>query len=75
MLHGGCPLVKLYKFIECAVLGVVFFGVIVPIALFYRLLGRDPLNLKLHGAQKSYWIERPQARSSPKGFYRQFITK
>lgn len=69
----GCPLVKLYKFIECAVLGVVFFGVIVPIALFYRLRGRDPLNLKLHGAQKSYWIERIQVGLVPKSFYTQFI--
>jgi len=43
--------------------------------MFYRLMGRDPLNLKLHGAQKSYWIERNQVSLIPESFYTQFIKK
>lgn len=66
---------KLYKVIEGLVLGVVFFGLVAPISICYRLMGRDLLNLKLHRAQKSYWIERTQPKLISKGFFTQFISK
>ena len=40
-----------------AVLGIIFFGLFTPIAIFMRLSGRDELRLKiLH--RPSYWITR-----------------
>ena len=66
---------RLYKVFKWVILVVVFFGLLAPISMFYRLTGRDPLNLELHDAQKSYWIERSQIKLTLKGFYTQFIKK
>jgi hypothetical protein len=45
------------------VLGIVFFGMIVPMALVMRLMGKDPLRRPLDPNQKSY---RVQSKKSPK---------
>jgi hypothetical protein len=46
-------------------LGLVYYLVMTPIGLLMRLLGRDPLDRRLHD-RASYWIARtPQA--DPKG--------
>ena len=37
------------------ILGIIFFGLITPIAIFTRLIGRDELYLKLK-KKDSYWI-------------------
>lgn len=71
----GGALGKLYKLIEDTVLGVTFFVLISPVSMAIRLMGRDVLNQKLYGAQKSYWVEYVQARSNPQDFYRQCIKK
>lgn len=68
-------LTRFYKVFEWAILGIVFFGVIAPIALFIRLLGCDHLYLKLHDTQKSYWIECAQVKLNPKNFHAQFIKR
>jgi len=39
-------------------MGVVFYGVITPIGLLMRALGKDPLKLKLDRATPSYWCRR-----------------
>ena len=39
-------------------LGVVFFLVVVPMAVFRSLLSKDSLHLKFKPDLKSYWIER-----------------
>ena len=45
-------------------MGVIFFGIITPVALITRLFGRDELNLKI-SEKNSCWIERkPEARST-----------
>jgi len=41
------------------VLGVIFFGLITPIATFMRLNGRDELRLKLSN-KSSHWISRSE---------------
>ena len=64
---------RLYKAVEAVILGVVFFGLLAPISMLYRLIGCDPLNLKLHSAKKSYWVERNQIGFISKSFYSQFI--
>ena len=40
--------------ITYSALTLVYFGVVTPLALLARLLGRDRLQLRAHG-QKSYW--------------------
>jgi hypothetical protein len=40
--------------ITYSALTLVYFGVVTPLALLARLLGRDRLQLRSHG-QKSYW--------------------
>lgn len=37
------------------VLSVMFFGLITPIALFFRLIGRDELKIRKHSRDASFW--------------------
>jgi hypothetical protein len=48
----------LHLIVSPIALGVLFFLVVTPTALFMRLFGKDPLRLRLHRSAKSYWIER-----------------
>ena len=49
------------KFISPLVMGLIFFLVVTPIALFMKLLKKDVLNLKFN-KDNTYWI----AKSGPK---------
>jgi hypothetical protein len=53
------------------VLGVIFFGLFMPISLFMKLAGRDELGLKLT-SRKSYWKKRCAGSPQPEEFKRQF---
>ncbi|WP_336080170.1 SxtJ family membrane protein [Thalassospira sp. CH_XMU1448-2] len=53
------------------VLGIMFFGLISPIALLMRLFGRDELRLKLV-EKKSHWIERSSDSAKAETFKHQF---
>jgi hypothetical protein len=46
-------------------MGIVFFGVVTPTSLLMKMFGKNLLVLKKKN-QKSYWIERPQIKSSMK---------
>jgi hypothetical protein len=50
------------------VLGLVFYGVITPMALVMRLIGRDALHRKLDPSAKTYWHDRGQARPASSYF-------
>ncbi len=39
-------------------LTIFFFVVLTPVALFFRIIGRDALNRKLDPQAASYWIEK-----------------
>ncbi len=39
------------------IMGIIFFGIFTPIAIFMRLSGRDELRLSLK-KKKTYWINR-----------------
>lgn len=71
----GVVLVKIYKLIEFVVLAVLFFGIVTPVSMLFRFMGLDLLNLKLHRAQKSYWVKRQVKQLSANSFYSQFIKK
>lgn len=51
-------------------LGLVFLIAFVPLAVFFRLTGRDVLRLK-KGQPASYWMPKPAARSG-QDYLRQF---
>ncbi len=61
----------LSKIISPIVLGILFFGMITPVALLTRVFGRDELQLKKTGA-KSHWRERDPAGPAPESFANQF---
>lgn len=38
------------------IMGIVFFGVITPMGLLFRIIGRDSLNRRFEPQTKSYWV-------------------
>ena len=48
----------LHKVVNPLVMGLLFFVTVTPIALIFRLIGKDPLNRKPDPNCESYWIER-----------------
>ena len=52
------------------VLGIIFFGLFTPIAIWMRLIGRDELRLKF-GQKVSHWIPRSESITS-ESFKHQF---
>jgi len=53
-------------------LGVLFYGVITPVAIVIRLTGNDPLRLKLDRDADTYWIAREPPGPPPDSMSRQF---
>ena len=53
------------------VMGLFFFGVITPVGLVFRLLGRDALHRKWDPNADSYWVKYPRP-DSVKRYFRQF---
>ena len=52
------------------ILLAIFFCIFMPIGLFFRILGRDALNLG-PTKRKSFWIEAP-AKIEPSRYFRQY---
>lgn len=50
--------VLLGKVVSPIALGILFYGVLVPIGVVMRLTGKDPLRLKHDATVPSYWIPR-----------------
>jgi hypothetical protein len=53
------------------IMGFLFFGMITPLGLFFRLIGKDPLNRHFDPAAETYWSE-PRPRRSKESYFRQF---
>lgn len=62
----------LHAVVSPVVLGLVFFTTITPIGLLLRLLGKDPLRLRLDREASTYWIDRRPPGPSPESMPRQF---
>jgi hypothetical protein len=45
-------------------LAALFYGLITPLGIVFRLLGRDPLRLRLDAARSSWWEAREQPADS-----------
>ena len=54
------------------VLGLLFFFTVTPTAIVFRLLGKDPLRLKMDPGAATYWIVRDPPGPEPDTMHRQF---
>jgi hypothetical protein len=61
----------LHKITSPIILGVMFYGVIVPVGVTMRLVGKDPLRLKREPESQSYWIVRAPG-PAPQSMKQQF---
>jgi len=59
------------KVVSPIVLGILFYGLITPIALIVRAFGRDEMKLKPRQVE-SYWVERNPPGPSASSFKNQF---
>jgi Saxitoxin biosynthesis operon protein SxtJ len=66
--HFGLLLGKIFSPI---VLGVIYFGILTPVAFITRRFGRDELRLKLRPVS-SYWTERNPPGTASDSFKNQF---
>jgi hypothetical protein len=57
--------------VSFAILAVLYFGVFTPIALAFRLLGRDMLHRRFDASAKTYWTPR-QPVEDVRRYFRQF---
>ena len=60
------------RVVNPVVMGLLFFLVVAPTALIFRLMGKDPLRLAREANAKSYWIERRPPGPSPETMANQF---
>ena len=54
------------------ILSLVFYGIITPIGLFSRLIGKEFLNLKLNKTENTYWNHRRKHSLKKANYEKQF---
>jgi hypothetical protein len=54
-----------------ALLALVFFGMFLPVAMVFRIIGRDALRREKSTASETYWEPWPQVANSDR-YFRQF---
>lgn len=59
-------------FVSHLLLASIFFGVIMPIGLILRVLGRDPMRKAFDRSAATYWIARPTEPTDSQRYFRQF---
>jgi len=62
----------LAKIVNPIVMGLVFYLTVMPTAVIMRIMGKDPLRLKLDRSAKTYWIERKPPGPAPDTMSQQF---
>ena len=62
----------LNRIVSPVVLGILFYLVITPTGLIFKLLGKDPLRLKWDASASSYWLDRDPPGPEPKTMSDQF---
>ena len=60
------------KIVSPIALGIVFFGVLTPVAALTRIRGKDPLRLLRGKAAESYWVPRTPPGPPPGSMTHQF---
>lgn len=54
------------------ILALVYYGVVAPIGLVMRALGRDPLERRFDRDASTYWTPRPEPTDDPERHFRQY---
>lgn len=62
----------LHAIVNPLVMGLLFYGAVLPTGLVLRLLGKDPLRLRFEREAASYWIRRDPPGPPPDTMRRQF---
>lgn len=62
----------LFRVTNPLVLGLLFFGIILPMAVLMRLAGKDPMRRRFEPALPSYWIARTPPGPAPDSMKNQF---
>lgn len=62
----------LHKFVNPIVMGLLFIVTIIPMALIFRLIGKDPLHRKFDAGAETYWIRRAPPGPAPDSMKNQF---
>jgi hypothetical protein len=62
----------LHKIVSPLVLGIMFFGVITPMGLVMRWMGKDLLRLRADPNASSYWVRRDPPGPARDSFKHQF---
>ena len=62
----------LNKIMSPLVMGLVFFGTVLPTGLLMRVFGKRPLALNFDPTAESYWIKRDPAEPTPESMKKQF---
>jgi len=62
----------LHKVVTPIIMGLLFYGVVTPMGVMMRLLGKDLLRLKRDPAATTYWIERQPPGPAPDTMKNQF---
>jgi hypothetical protein len=53
------------------IMGFLFFGLITPVGLFFKLTGRDPMMRHFDPDASTYWTD-PRPRRGKESYFRQF---
>ena len=59
-------------FVSRILLGVIFYGIITPIAVGMKLAGRDVLRERIDRGAKTYWLPRQPGADDPKACEKPF---
>ena len=62
----------LHAIVNPVVMGLIFYATVTPMGLVMRLLGKDPLRLRVDPSATSYWIPRSPPGPAPDTMRRQF---
>jgi hypothetical protein len=53
------------------IMGTIFYLMLAPVGLFFRITGRDPMKRRFEPEAESYWVDARPARPS-ESYFRQF---
>jgi hypothetical protein len=66
------PQLLMQRLVTPAVMALVFYSTVTPVALVLRLLGKDLLSLQIDRTASTYWIERRPPGPAPDMLRQQF---
>jgi hypothetical protein len=62
----------MYRIVNPVVMGLMYFGMIVPMGMLLRLMGKDLLHKGIEPTSETYWVDRQPPGPSPESLKNQF---